>query len=176
MSITNSDETIVSINLENPPSNINITDTTNDNSDIKCITGCVTICYSILVIPIIICDLYFGFNDKSCVNEIPTNININMHEYLIVSAFILLGILITLPIYIYVVFNNNSFCTTMFTMLYFVIGLFNFAWNIVGAVIFWGNIYPNGHCDNSVSNYIFTILIIKFIFMLSIVKNNKKSN
>ena len=56
--------------------------------------------------------------------------------------------------------------------------LFNVIWNIIGAIIFWGNIYKNNNCDDDVSTYIFVSLIIKliinFIFIINLKKNNKK--
>lgn len=37
-------------------------------------------------------------------------------------------------------------------------------WHIIGAVIFWGTLYPKKICDKSISTYLFISLIIKLLY------------
>ena len=41
--------------------------------------------------------------------------------------------------------------------------LFYIGWLITAAVIFWGDVYPNGFCDNAFGNYMWAVLIIHII-------------
>jgi len=46
-----------------------------------------TLLMIVLMTPIIVCDIYFGFSDHSCINEMPDGFNYTMKLYLLVSGF-----------------------------------------------------------------------------------------
>lgn len=50
--------------------------------------------------------------------------------------------------------------TVLMSILY---GLFSLAWLVVGAVMFWGNIYSGGNCSESITIYMFANLILGFL-------------
>jgi len=112
---------------------------------------CTTLLFIVLTTPIIVCDLYFGFSDHSCINEMPDGFNYTMKLYLLVSGFIGLSWLLFM--------------------------IFNLIWNILGAVTFWGSVYKGGHCDSKTSSYIYVSLIIKIVCTLIALQkiSNKKT-
>lgn len=144
-------------------------DTPNINNEAAAmilIKICMTLFILIIMSPIIIADLYFGFTDRSCVNDEPKNLAISMKLYLLVSAFVGIGTLVG--------FITNICCLSpdkdiavinlcCFTSIAVVAGIFHIIWNILGAIVFWGTIYGDGNCDKNVSTYIFVSLIIKFV-------------
>jgi|LakMenEpi03Aug12_release.lakeMendotaPanAssembly.Ray.scaffolds.fasta_scaffold303550_3 hypothetical protein len=139
---------------------------------------------SIIALPFIACDLYYAYNDQSCVQEYPNKININLKMFLLLSGYMLLSKVIIIIIgissisYQYTDFINIT-VMILLGLLLIVYELFNVIWNIIGAVIFWGNIYKNDNCDNGISTYMFVSLIIKLftnlMFIINLKNNDKKS-
>jgi hypothetical protein len=130
----------------------------------------------IIMVPIIIADLYFGFTDTSCVNDKPDGLDISIKLYLLVSGFVGLGVML-----IYIVSicslspkmdqtNTANICCICFAG--FTSAIFHLIWNILGAIVFWGTIYGEKICNKNVSTYIFVSLIIKFIGNLVALLNN----
>jgi hypothetical protein len=116
--------------------------------------------------PIIIADLYFGFTDKSCINNAPENLAISMKLYLLVSGFVSMATMFGFISNICCLSVNQentiiNLCCVSFIII--LAGTFHLIWNIIGSIIFWGTIYPEGNCDKNVSTYIFVSLIIKLI-------------
>jgi hypothetical protein len=143
---------------------------------IKC---CTVTMFLICMLPIIICDIYFGLTDKSCVNDEPDGLNITLKLYLLVSGFAglaLMIILICTTCSISSDDNNNMFILLLTGCIGIITLIFSIIWNILGAVIFWGNIYKEGNCDSTVSTYIFVSLIIKFVGNLFGVNQQNKKN
>ena len=154
----------------------------NDSDDriglmaVKC---CTVTMFLICMLPTIFCDIYYGLTDKSCINEKPDGINISLKLYLLVSGFTGLAIMLILICTTCSLSDNND---NTFQLLFagcigVIVSLFSIIWNILGAVIFWGNIYKEDNCDSDVSTYIFVSLIIKFVgslLSLKKQKNNKK--
>jgi hypothetical protein len=130
---------------------------------------CSTLVMIVLTTPIIVCDLYFGFSDNSCINEMPDGFNYTMKLYLLVSGFMGLSWLLFI---IYTTcslsINNDNNQTSIICAgcIGLIVLLFNLIWNILGAVTFWGSIYKRGHCDSETSTYIYVSLIIKLIATL----------
>jgi hypothetical protein len=131
----------------------------------------------IICTPIIISDLYFGFTDTSCVNDMPAGLEISMKLYLLVSGFVSLTAMV---VYIKCISlfssldenNANLFCV-YFTSL--IVQTFHIIWTILGAIVFWGTIYGEKKCDKNVSTYIFVSLIIKFVGnLVGIMKSNSE--
>jgi hypothetical protein len=140
----------------------------------KAVSFCASVLIMIICIPVIFCDLYYGFTDKSCINETPNGLNFTMKIYLLVSGFtgllamlISICIICSLPKYI----NNeqNLICIRYFGLIG---GLFHLFWNILGAATFWGTIYKEDNCNSIVSTYIYVSLLIKFIGNLLGIRQN----
>jgi len=136
---------------------------------------CTTLLMFVLTMPIIICDLYFGFSDHSCINEMPDGFNYTMKLYLLVSGFMGLSWLLFI---IYttcsLTINNDNNQTSIICAgcIGLIVLIFNLIWNILGAVAFWGSIYKGGHCDSKTSTYIYVSLIIKFVGTLIALQQN----
>jgi hypothetical protein len=134
----------------------------------------------IIASPIIISDLYFGFTDTSCVNDMPTGLEISMKLYLLVSGFVSLTSMI---VYIACISSlssidhentGNLFCV-YFTSA--IVQIFHIVWNILGAFVFWGTIYGEKNCDKNVSTYIFVSLILKFMVnLIGLIWDNSNKN
>jgi hypothetical protein len=133
----------------------------------------------IICLPIIICDLYFAYTDETCVNEYPANIDINMKQYLIVSAItsfvIINAYMLLINSFAKEEYTDNFCCVILAFVFIGLLGIFALIWNILGAVIFWGSIYGEGHCSRKVSTYLFVSLIIKFVFTVQSYKSAKKT-
>ena len=137
---------------------------------------CTSVLLIIMIAPIIVCDIYFGFTDSSCVNEIPNGFNITMKVYLLVSGFAGLACLLAIIYTIWSLSNDND-NNNLTTLFYFktigiIIGLFQLMWNILGAVTFWKTIYKGGKCDLMISTYIYVSLIIKLIINSFVIGQN----
>ena len=133
----------------------------------------------IICLPIIICDLYFAYTDETCVNEYPANIDINMKQYLIVSAItsfvIINAYMLLINSFVKEEYTDNFCCVILAFVFIGLLGIFALIWNILGAVIFWGSIYGEGHCSRKVSTYLFVSLIIKFVFTAQNYRAAKKT-
>jgi len=186
--ITNNDSIVINIKksedsipelkgILRKPSQNNVEDTDN------IIKTFLSIFISIIALPFIVCDLYYAYNDTSCVQEYPNKFNINLKIYLLLSGYMLLSN-ITIIIFGLCMTSHryNDFINVsvmiILGILMIICGLFNAIWNIIGAIVFWGNIYKNDNCDNNISTYIFVSLIIKlfanFMFIFNLRKKDKK--
>jgi hypothetical protein len=139
---------------------------------------CMTLFILIVMSPIIIADLYFGFTDSSCVNDEPKNLAISMKLYLIVSGFVSMGTLVGFIFNVCCMSPDKDSAVInlcCFASIAILAGIFHIIWNILGAIVFWGTIYGEGNCDKNVSTYIFVSLIIKFVTnLLGIIQNNSE--
>ena len=141
-------------------------DSRNDAARIMAIKICLTSIILAIMSPIIVADLYFGFADKSCVNDEPKNLAISMKLYLLVSGFFGIGVMLGFITNICCLSTNgdkyliNICCVSCIAV---IACLFHLIWNIIGAIIFWGTIYEKNNCDKNISTYIFVSLIIKFV-------------
>ena len=126
---------------------------------------CTTLLMIALTMPIIICDLYFGFSHESCINEMPDGFNYTMKLYLLVSGFMGLSWLLFIIYTTSSLSINNDNTTSIICAgcIGLIVLIFNLIWNILGAVTFWGSIYKGGHCDSKTSTYIYVSVIIKFV-------------
>jgi len=164
---------------------INLTMTeSNINSESKmsyCIKFGMWLLLMIFSFPIPFCDLYYGYTDKSCINEPIEKFPIDLKDYLKISGFIMMYLLCILSIIICInnkYFSNNCClicCSTIYGILFVFIQLFIFVWNIIGAIIFW-YLMNTVNCSNNIYNYVFASLIIKlFVNIINIHKHiNKK--
>jgi hypothetical protein len=137
---------------------------------------CSIIFILIIMVPIIIADLYFGFTDTSCVKDKPDGLDISMKLYLLVSGFVGMGAILIYIASICLLSPKNdeknvaSICCIYFAG--FTTAIFHLIWNILGAIVFWGTIYGEKICNKNVSTYIFVSLIIKLIGNLASFLNN----
>lgn len=153
---------------------------TQNNEDTEVIIKTALSVFIIIIsLPFITCDIYYAYNDHSCVKEYPNKININLELYLLLSGYMLLSKIILVIFgmfsvsYRYSDFINVS-VMILLGLLMVVYELFNVIWNIIGAIIFWGNIYKNNNCNNDVSTYMFVSLIIKLMINFIFIINLKK--
>jgi hypothetical protein len=138
----------------------------DDHIGLMAVKCCTVTMFLICMLPIIFCDIYYGLTDKSCVNDEPDGLNITLKLYLLVSGFSGLALMIILICTTCSISPDDS--SNMFILLFagcigVITSIFSLIWNILGAVIFWGNIYKEGNCDSAVSTYIYVTLIIKFV-------------
>jgi hypothetical protein len=156
----------------------------NSNDDIEMgltiIKACLIIVILLSLLPIVVCDLYFGYTDTTCINTKPSSLNMSMKLYLLISGFIGIGIiLISIGGVCLISFeDNNNYIVCCISFIGIFTGLFQFIWNILGGIVFLGTVYKDGTCSESTSNYIVVSLTIKFIGnFISIMYNtfNKKN-
>jgi len=128
----------------------------------------------LILTPIIVCDLYFGFSDHTCINEMPNGLNYTLKLYLLVSGFMeLIWLLVGIYTICLLSITNDDITKFVYVNQFIKFGLiFNLIWNILGAVTFWGSIYKGGHCDSETSTYIYVSLIIKLIGNLITLQQN----
>ena len=123
---------------------------------------CAIVLIIILFVPIICCDIYFGFTDNSCINEIATGLNFTMKIYLLVSGFIGLASVIFTICLICLISDNET--NLPYAKIFGLISLlFQIIWNLLGSATFWGTLYKEGNCDLTTSTYIYVSLIIKLV-------------
>lgn len=132
----------------------------------------------ILSLPIPFFDLYYGYNDNTCVNESSGKLLINLKDYLIVYGWVGISVLGCITFYLYSIDiysnnNNDSPCKKFgYTIFSFILNSFILIWNIFGSIIFW-SLMDTDNCSKQVYNYVFTSLIIKLVFTaISILQNN----
>lgn len=111
-----------------------------------CVVSCL-VCY---LLPWIILDFHFANGDSECLNQEITKFNIpfDLQKWLHVDAITMLicG----------VVGCCAGCCMCLF-------GLFTFAWHIVGALMFWGDLYQTGTCNSDLTVYMWVNLIMGFV-------------
>lgn len=145
-------------NISNNP----IIDTYNEDLTIWKLKLCLCLTIIFIGLPMSFCDLYFGYNDNSCVSNPNNNIEVNLYYFLIVSGWINIGMIFTGIIGIVLL---NSITTTIMCFIGLLTSLFSFCWNIIGGVIFWSYI-DNSTCSHNVFDYVFASLVIKYVFAL----------
>jgi hypothetical protein len=132
----------------------------------------------IISIPFIICDLYFAYNDDSCVEVYPKYIIfINMKAYLLVSGYYTIGLMCALICNLQFLSienkNSNVIFMSILSVIINVSKVFLIIWNTIGAFIFWGTLYHVEKCKTIVYNYLFVSLVIKLLAILFHIITNK---
>ena len=150
----------------------------NDDVTIIIIKIIVTLFILCFTLPFIILDLYFAYNDKTCVNIYPNKLKISLSIYLQFNSYFLI---ILLTIYTLLIFKKikiykyNEIIQTIINLFSIVIKVIIFGWNILGALIFWGDIAEKGDCSVIVYNYLYATFIIRLL-VISLLLLNGKSN
>ena len=129
----------------------------------------VTLCLGIglalcFYLPFIICDLYFAYNDSSpCLTQDLNAVSFTLKTWLEVDAYVKIVslVLIIILLLLMIAKANAAAAFAGCFVIYACLGaLFSLAWFIVGAIIFWGQLNPNGTCHHSLNAYMWTVLIL----------------
>ena len=136
----------------------------------------------ILISPFVICDLVFGYSDESCVDNYPDTMGfMNMNIYLLVSGYLVIGLLLCIITNLCFVAKDNTgdniVIVAFLSIIIHISQVFFVIWNILGGIIFWGTLNKRNLCSKSTNNYLFLSLIIKlFVNFYNIMSaNNKKA-
>ncbi len=131
--------------------------------------------------PYIVFDIWFACQTYSCTTNADNALNISPQLYLAAAGFINSYGLV-LDIFGLLSYNNinESFYIGLLIIIKDVGG---FLWTILGAIMYWGTIYPNKRCDAYLSTYLFIRLIVGLLSWLinvlsipSFVKRHSISN
>lgn len=122
---------------------------------------------TLAMIPFILLDLYYGYNEQTCTDLMIRNTSISfpMRTWLKVSGFTsMLVILIPILIYLLPTFGITfALINIVYTAVW---GFFRLAWLIVGAVMFIGFLWPNNHCEKTFSIYMWVNLVVGAIQLI----------
>lgn len=183
------------IESQNSPSSLSTRHTVEDRESDKHLITTIKIIATLLVIafiaPFTICDLYFGLTDDSCAIEKPGKLAVDLRTYLVVCGLLGAAAIVVFVICVYFFDileeflvqqptqqreESNFIIHLVFGVLTNVLRLFNVAWTIMGAIIFW-KLIDNNNCNSGIYNYVFAQLIIRLIFTSStLLKKEKKTN
>jgi hypothetical protein len=117
--------------------------------------------------PIAIADIVYGARNDECLNEYPDSLHLNMKKYLIVSGVMTLVTGLYMIVNVCYILENNKITIAMMVLnliFMMLMSIFSVIWNILGAIVFWKFIYPEGQCNEDVSSYLFASLVIKLVF------------
>lgn len=163
------EESKLTSDIENQQHNLSLNTNTipeiEENSIVSARFFAFILFFAVLLIngSFMICDIYFGLEDKSCVTQNIQRISINLKTFLLVRGFLVLAFLSEILLSISLLTQKTlPFCSCFQMSLLMFVSMFLIAWNIVGAIIFW-RYMDTDKCDNPVYNYTFASLIIFFI-------------
>jgi hypothetical protein len=136
---------------------------------------------SVFIIPFVVCNLYYAYSDKSCVNENAGKLDVNLFDYLVVDG--IFGAVVAIVWFLVICKSDfigerelsvgNWFIVALITGIGTIFGI---AWTITGAIIFW-SLMDNDLCDKGIYNYVFAQLIIKLVgYGIGILKNKSEKN
>lgn len=130
----------------------------------------------LLLLPLTIADLYYGYSDDSCVTNSAKPLVITLRDYLTIGGIIglikiflmiILGIFYKLKDFLSL--SPSDTISSIAMISFFCCHIFTFAWDIGGCVIFWSYM-DNTTCSLPVFNYVFASLIIKWVGHVWIMK------
>ena len=136
-----------------------------------CIIFCAILVIAIFCLPLVICDLYFAYNDISCQYD-SNPLGITLSTWLKTSGFAVTGYLVLFLVLVPYSLNNECIKALLNIIKYSFSG-FLLAWIIVGSVIFWKYLEPTGTCNKAISDYMWARLIIGLV---GIYINSRSSN
>lgn len=142
---------------------------------IKIIVMLFMICF---VLPFVIVDMYFAYNDKSCVNLYPNKLKISLSIYLQVNSYMMITFMIIQTLVIFKkinIYKYNEIIQTIFILLIFVFRIVICGWNIIGALIFWGYVAEKGDCSVIIYNYLFASFVIRILVIALLIANTKNN-
>ena len=111
-----------------------------------------TIVMTIMVFPFIVTDMYYAYNDDSCVNSsFRDDMKVELRDYLIVSSysgiFGIIGAFICIYYESIIYRPRHSFLPVLKTIFI----LFNLSWTVIGGIVFWGT--DVSQCTNGIYTY-----------------------
>ncbi len=149
----------------------------SDNSVETCLKIFAFIVVLVLLAPLTVADLYYAYTDDSCVHQPAGNLNVNLFTYLAVDG-IIGGIGVVVFSLMVCSLGTNNVATVLkgccMVSIYVLCGLFTLAWTIVGSIIFW-KLIDNEECSKGVYNYVFALLIIRYVSVLVNLCNNSNT-
>jgi hypothetical protein len=118
---------------------------------------------SIFYPSVVIFDIYYALYDMSCVNQNNNNMDITLYTYLLIDAIYGLGLILFLPIILFIIDLDNPYERRIFWFISLFRTIFIFVWTTIGTYIFWG---LDKECEKSIYYYMFVSLIVRYIFGL----------
>jgi hypothetical protein len=147
-------------------------DTISEIIEVKIATICISLILLTVSLPIIICDLYFGFSGDIC-SMIKLENLFGLRIYLLVNGFIgivSLSFILAMINIFQTRIDRHSYIYLYGITLYItiIISILSLVANIMTYITFWGYIYYNKLCDFSSSfvTYMIVSLICKTISTL----------
>ena len=124
---------------------------------------------TIFMLPFVICDLVFAYNNTSqCMDDTLTKVSISftLRTWLMVEGWVNFGVIAAFLVaalgsIISAEFGGCLLICVICGLIFY--SIFHLAWLIVGAVMFWGELWPNNSCDGTINGYMWALLIISFI-------------
>lgn len=135
--------------------------------------------FGAFVMPFALLDLIYAYTDTSCIYIYPEKLAINMQNYLEVCGYT--STLLFVYKTIIICRNKGHGEIDMVDLLIrqevlqFIVRCALIVWNIIGAFIFWGELYTNTPCSKNVFNYLFVSIIIKLCGSLLFYVNTRNS-
>ena len=134
----------------------------------------------IITLPVLICDIYFVTSNSECITTEAKELSINMKVYLIGCVCESL-LIFTAFAFLIKKYSSESLeffekYYILFFISYIILSIFMVAWHILGAVIFFGTLYPEHKCSKNANTYLFVSLIMKLLGCLICVHNKRKNN
>lgn len=128
------------------------------------------ICFFIMFFPFLVVDLYYAYRDNTCAPIYPPNtgINITLKNWLQADGYIILGFIV-----IFLILGIIA-CTSPLSLwvygvweaAHIIFILWRLSWLIVGAVMFWHGYAPNNSCAVNLARYMWSNLIIGFVWVV----------
>jgi hypothetical protein len=142
--------------------------TSNKFFEIVCIKFVGIIFILLLLAPLSVADLYYAYTDETCVHKSAGKLNVNLFTYLAVDG--ILGGVGIFGLSFFVCTMGEDFTTEIWKgycalSIITLTSLFTLAWTIVGSIIFW-SLIDNEECSKEVYNYVFALLIIRYVSIL----------
>jgi hypothetical protein len=114
-------------------------------------------CFAVLMLPVIIAEFYFGLNAISCQKD---NFFLTLSQWLITDASYQLGC--TVVIMALLLVGETDAISILVPCVTFL----SLVWTVVGAVLFWEFLLPDGRCRDDVSTLMWIRLIAGFLNVL----------
>lgn len=128
------------------------------------------LCFFVMFFPFLVCDLYYAYNDATCVGMFPVGtdgLRVSFKNWLQVDGYIILGFIV-----IFLILGVIACCSPqalwvygLWEGLHMIFILWRLAWLIVGAIMFWHGFAPADVCHVGIARYMWANLIIGFIWL-----------
>ena len=130
---------------------------------------CLFISAVVTMLPFVVCDLFFGYNNtSSCLDQSLTDLNldITLRTWLLVMGWVDFGLLVAFFLVMIgsCIKDQLGGCLMILTIISIIFySCFRSAWIIIGAVMFWGSLLQSGNCDDTISSYMWAMLIMSLL-------------